>query len=78
MSGDRDTTNRWESDFLFDVFDRTIVSLLQSEPRNLRHVAAVLKQETDAVLRLRAIQCGRSPDEVEGQGACEEFRELAS
>ena len=78
MSSDRATTNHWESDFLFDVFDRTIVSLLQSEPRNLRHVAAVLREETDAVLRLRAIQCGRSPDEVESQGAGEKCRELAS
>lgn len=74
----RKTTNQWESDFLFDVFDRAVVELLQREPRNLRYVAAILKQETDAVLRLRAVQCGRSPDEVASAGPSEECRELAS
>lgn len=74
----RKTTNKWESDFLFDVFDRAVVEILQREPRNLRYVAAVLKQETDAALRLWAVQCGRSPDEVESEGTSEEYRELAS
>ena len=74
----RKTTNKWESDFLFDVFDRAVVELLEREPRNIRHVAAVLKRETDTVLRLRAIQCGRSPDEVESEGTSQERRELAS
>lgn len=61
----RDTTNKWESDFLFDVFDRTAIELLQQEPRTVRHVARVIREQTEAALRVWALQCGRDPDEME-------------
>lgn len=65
----RTTTNDWESDFVFDVFDRAIVELLQSEPRTIRHCASVLRAATESSLREWAIRCGREPDEVESLGA---------
>ena len=64
----RTTTTDWESDFVFDVFDRAIVELLQSEPRNIRHCASVLRGATDASLREWAIRCGREPDKVASDG----------
>jgi len=47
----RETTTKWESDFLFDYWDAVVMRLLEKEPRNIGYVVYVLKSELDVLLR---------------------------
>jgi hypothetical protein len=47
----RETTTKWESEFLFAYWDAATMRLLEKEPRNIGYVVYVLKSELDTLLR---------------------------
>ncbi len=47
----RETTTKWESDFLFAYWDAATMRLLEKEPRNIGYLVYVLKSELDTLLR---------------------------
>lgn len=60
----RETTNQWESDFLFYVWDETIRRVLEHEPRTIRYLAATTREALDDALRTWAVRCGEDPAEL--------------
>ena len=55
--GCRETTTKWESDFLFYVWDQTVTKQLASPPSSIRELAALLKKETDEAVALWGSRC---------------------
>lgn len=47
----RETTTKWESEFLFAYWDASVMRLLEKEPRNIGYLVYVLKSELDTLLR---------------------------
>ena len=48
---------KWESDFLFYVWDQTVTKQLASPPSSIRELAALLKKETDEAVDLWGSRC---------------------
>ena len=47
----RETTTKWESEFLFAYWDASVMRLLEKEPRNIGYLVYVLKSELYTLLR---------------------------
>lgn len=65
----RKTTNEWESEFLFYVWDETIRRVLEHEPRTIRYLASVTRETVDSAVRTWAIRCGHDEAALEGPAA---------
>ena len=59
----RETTTKWESDFLFSYWDASVMRLLEKEPINIGYVVYVLKSELDTLLRTYNASKKRQEDE---------------
>jgi hypothetical protein len=59
----RETTTKWESDFLFAYWDASVMRLLEKEPRNIGYLVYVLKSELDTLLRTHNASKKRQEDE---------------